>query len=505
MRVLTCLRQAGRKFIWIALIALIDPFGFSSATDSLSQDLALIVMAPFYRYSSDDMDNSAPITVVMIDEETLRRLGTGYPLDDEILTKLLRKIACAGPKTMFLDMLLGDPRPGGGSVSDEMIELLAAGAAASRASDPAEVTVPRGCESAMPPLYVADIPAADDAAGLADTSAVGLDETAIVAPRIRATARRLPVQWANEAYLYPTRLAFGSAREADGWATLPGASLPTPALQLFLDVERPRRDAPPPDVAAVPTEMVIGWSWKHGQLPAWYTQLHAVAPPQPAADGWKRLCGLVGTDNSPYDNAGWQRLVSALRIAASQLVLALVSPWRGWCGELAGTPPQKYIYTLIVPAWQILARASAVPTDAVKNALANRAVLIGQNVVGAADAVVSPVHGTVPGVVVHAQALDNLLNWHQRVWRPMPTIESWPSWISLGWVLGLSFLYVLNFLTAFLPVQFNLSVNATAWILSGVMLFIAFLLGYVFCLAPINWVGYLFAIFWEPVEKLLTE
>lgn len=500
------LRKAGRKFFWIAALALIDPFGWASATESLSQDLALIVMAPFYRLFDAPANASAPITVVLIDEETLARLGTGYPLDDDTLNGLLTKIACNEPKTMFLDMLLGGPRPGGAEVNAKLVELMAAGKAASVQGDRPTIAVPSDkCASPMPPFYVADVPPPEGTsldAAPAKSAPGGIE---VVASAIRVASRRLPVQWSKEHYLYPTSLAQSATIDADGWATLPTVGLPTPALQLYTDIQRASSPATPVDISDIPDEMVIGWGWKHRQLPDWFTSLQSPQqqPLPTTVSDW--MCGFARTDNSPYPEDWKLRLLYATGISISQFVLTLVSPLRSWCGEPAGSPPQKYIYTLVVPAWQILSRANALPPGAVEGAIKDRAVLIGQNVVGAADAVNSPVHGVVPGVVVHAQALDNLLNWHGRVWRPMPTVESWPSWISLGWVLGLTFLYILNFLEAFLPARFGLSVDKTAILLGALTVTLALCQAILFCLAPINWIGYLLSVFWEPVEERLTK
>lgn len=470
-------------------------------------------MAPFYRLFGGPENASAPITVVLIDEDTLAKLGTGYPLDDATLNTLLTKIACNAPKTMFLDMLLGGPRPGGEEVDDRLLGLMKAGKAASVQGNREEIPVPaKDCNLPMPPFYVADIPPPEKSALDAPPAKSLPGDVEIVASTIRDAARRLPVQWSNEHYIYPSWLEQSASIHAEGWATLPDLRLPTPALQLYADLQRTALppssvdEAKPPekaDLSGLPDKMVIGWGWKHRDLPVWYTDLHPLDPPAPPSTVRQWLCRFAETDNYPYPDDWKLRLLYATGISASQIVLSVVTLVRGWCGQPDGSPPQKYIYTLIVPAWQILAKSSALPKGAVEGAIKGRAVLIGQNVVGAADAVRSPVHGVVPGVVVHAQALDNLLTWHGRVWRPMPNIDFLPSWASFGWILGLSYLFILNFLTAFLPKQYRLSAIGTALCLVLLNFSIAMCWALVFCLAPINWVSYMLAISWDPLEKWL--
>ncbi|NNU14902.1 CHASE2 domain-containing protein [Parvularcula sp. ZS-1/3] len=53
----------------------------------------------------------------------------------------------------------------------------------------------------------------------------------------------------------------------------------------------------------------------------------------------------------------------------------------------------------------------------------DRYVLVGASISGIPDDIRSPVHGTLPGVYLHAMALDNLLVWQDRFVRPAPDLQ----------------------------------------------------------------------------------
>jgi hypothetical protein len=72
-------------------------------------------------------------------------------------------------------------------------------------------------------------------------------------------------------------------------------------------------------------------------------------------------------------------------------------------------------YTSTVPASALIGD----PNDPdIKNALENKFVFYGSNIVAAADLVAAPTHPEIPGVYVHAMALDNLITFEGNYRRP---------------------------------------------------------------------------------------
>ncbi len=96
------------KSLLVAFVVFLDPFGLDSTTSRASQEIVLRLMAPFYPTMPP-----APITVALIDEDTLDYAGMGFPLDDGTLGDLIGKVACGGAVAVFVDLLLGAVRPGG--------------------------------------------------------------------------------------------------------------------------------------------------------------------------------------------------------------------------------------------------------------------------------------------------------------------------------------------------------------------------------------------------------
>lgn len=54
--------------------------------------------------------------------------------------------------------------------------------------------------------------------------------------------------------------------------------------------------------------------------------------------------------------------------------------------------------------------------------LRGKMVLVGARIAGTGDVTQSPLHGKVPGVYLHAMALDNLINWGMNYYRSTPTL-----------------------------------------------------------------------------------
>ncbi|MDH0304050.1 MULTISPECIES: CHASE2 domain-containing protein [unclassified Pseudomonas] len=58
----------------------------------------------------------------------------------------------------------------------------------------------------------------------------------------------------------------------------------------------------------------------------------------------------------------------------------------------------------------------------IRQLLRGKLVLVGADIAGTGDTTLSPLHGQVPGVYLHAMALDNLINWGMGYYRAMPTL-----------------------------------------------------------------------------------
>ena len=127
----------------------------------------------------------------------------------------------------------------------------------------------------------------------------------------------------------------------------------------------------------------------------------------------------------------------------------------GWCQQARGgfsemaPPPLRALWSgdellkPICPYARALTmtdlRSSSEEEDSrLHDLLDGRYVMIGANLSGSNDMVTSPVHGEIPGVFMHAMALDNLLTYERRYKRALEwgLPPAWPLfWLGLVVVL----------------------------------------------------------------------
>ncbi|USD67204.1 CHASE2 domain-containing protein [Vibrio sp. SCSIO 43136] len=130
-------------------------------------------------------------------------------------------------------------------------------------------------------------------------------------------------------------------------------------------------------------------------------------------------------------------------------------------------------------------------------------VLVGGQIEGVHDYVVSPVHGALPGVFFHAMALDNLLVYQDSYTREDDNVDHVNFAI---WMIYISLLIAVR--TWVLEVPLFAWLNERLWVLSGV--FILLVLGIVFGwfhYAPSSWISIL-ALGWagiQLIEKIESE
>lgn len=464
----------------VMLFAFVDPLGLQAATAAITQDVFLLLVAPFYRLF-DCPKSSPPITVLLIDEETINRLGTGFPLSDAQLLRALKRVVCKGAATVFVDILFGDPRPGGASIADSFLELASAGARAKDKDLGKSGEGSKICDGPMAPLYFADIPPepAKDRSSLSESG----DEFASgpVAPSLREVALRVPVSWHENAYAYPTRLKNLQASEEKGWQRLAGGTIATPAFQQFLDLTSGSQTVSPSDLERMPENFVLTWGWWSAERPDWYVALTNDV----AEERTVPLCLIARPDLIPLPDNFIARVFVASAISIELAALRSVPKIREWCDIPEGTAYQPIISIPILPLWLFLQNGDQTYQNYLDQAVRGRAVLIGQNVAGAADIATSIVNGKIPGVVVHAQALDNLLNWRSHQWRAStsPRDASVFTWSYFPAVFAIFYLLLAETMTSLFEIRKIIQYI----ILTCTSLVVFVILTFGYNLAPINW------------------
>ncbi|HEY1630312.1 MAG TPA: CHASE2 domain-containing protein [Rhizomicrobium sp.] len=85
-----------------------NPFGFSDLTQRYTQDIADLLITGPYFYGAEGRDN---VSVVLIDESTLRETNQPWPWSFAQHAKVLDAIRAYKPKAVIVDFLFVDPRP----------------------------------------------------------------------------------------------------------------------------------------------------------------------------------------------------------------------------------------------------------------------------------------------------------------------------------------------------------------------------------------------------------
>lgn len=116
---LQSLTKVCKSYIWplfFFAIAIFDPFGLASSSDSYSESLVDQVTAPFYESRAED-----DITVVLIDDafisnlrrnisDTLHDPFAFWPLSYNIQSELFQRILSLRPNTLFIDLIYSQQR-----------------------------------------------------------------------------------------------------------------------------------------------------------------------------------------------------------------------------------------------------------------------------------------------------------------------------------------------------------------------------------------------------------
>ncbi len=386
-----------RVLIALGLLGLlaVNVLNAGSASSQRSEQAVLRIVSPFY-------DASRQVTVVLIDDEFLKRIGSGWPISYREQGLLLRRILAHEPAALFVDLLYRH-RHGRSTSDDDPLDLLR--------------PLPGATDQPVPVLFAAlsveqpGAPGSPRGFCLPEAPATGLYRDRLVdpgsiEPTLRgpfgiASAARVDgvksgprpgvalVSWSGCGNAYP--LLLGASRAGS-----------TPAMAMF-DATCRRR----PELAAC----AFG-----GKAPLEVAERFV----QPMIVRWGAFSAL---DQARFYEAGvCQRATDAdggapwatrwLR-ALQQLALGAVFNLRADDDPDVALPCPA---VAVIPAGAIL-DADAATIDGL---LRNRSVLLGARISGIPDWQLSGVHGLVPGVVLHAMALDNLFARGDGYLKPMP-------------------------------------------------------------------------------------
>lgn len=331
------------------VLDVVDPFGLSRAVQAYSENLFQKVSSSFYGSPAQDR-----IAVVLIDQHTLAQRGESWPPRYVYWDEVIRRIARHKPEAIFLDVLIEDRR-----AYDESLPHARQGLGRTLGE--------RGV-----PLYVA---------------ALDTERNSVFAdvPGVQPTL----VGWSGHGNDYPLRVAEGHYFEDGGKVASPATQCsnnqpPTAAFALYRQLcASGKADCPAPRAAGQIGDycepMVVQWG-------------RNVAPIVQARE-------LISATQCQAGEHSWLDKAAS---AFGSLFAALAS---GLDADALKRNRQPCPYTVTL-------REEDLGSEKARGVLEGRVVMIGLSLAGIHDMVESPVHGQIPGVYLHAMALDNLLTWH---------------------------------------------------------------------------------------------
>lgn len=192
-------------------------------------------------------------------------------------------------------------------------------------------------------------------------------------PVLAAATQPVLIQWDGYGDRYPLNVTGTDGR-----------TLPTPARALYEEYCR-RHSCEPRAISADAPPIAVQWGLRQ-----------AMQQPQ--------------LSSSQHCQARSSELMETLNVMLSALFWRFSSPTTLPCP-----------YTLTLNAAEL---ETTLPEERalLRSVLRDRLVLVGADVAGAADRILSPVHGQIPAVYQHAMALDNLITLQASYYRDPPTI-----------------------------------------------------------------------------------
>lgn len=337
-------------FVPLYLLDKLDPFGLSKQVHSYSERLVQKVTAPFYGSAAQDK-----IAVVLIDQSSLAARGEAWPPRYVYYEEVVRRIAKQKPAAIFLDVLVEDKR-----VYDDSL------AVARQALG--ETLIKTGV-----PLYLATLDTQNNS----------------VFNGVPGTQTTLS-GWRGYAEDYPLAISPGHFygqhdSQLEPEEKCDATQNRTAALQIY--------------------QQLCGQGLQQGCA----TQHEADAEEQfcdAMVVQWGHHVSRVVPERHLISESQCTAVEQSVSVRVGESLRAFfASLFSGYDESVLKQLRQPCPYTVTV-------REEDLSSEKARGVLTGRVVMIGLSLPGIHDIVDSPVHGQIPGVYLHAMALDNLLTWN---------------------------------------------------------------------------------------------
>ncbi len=436
-----CFLRSVPPALLVVVTAVVNPLNVVSATDKASQDIFFRYIAPLYGNARQQ-----PITVILLDDDFVEAIDASWPVPHRTMTNFLKTLYCYEPKGIFFDLLFTHEHSSERQ-TDQFIDHLdpdetlqqkivqqCAKSFVDREGykddpDGYQAQVDREIERLganllpLPPAYIGD---------LAPQSKYPVEGgSAVFAKLIEAGVPRLPTNWVGDDGAYPLvvtlneEAALGAAKPDNGqdiwqetWPAHVDGKVPSTALALYATLNDDQ------DLETLVKEeqkdLIIEWGFYPRHLPK-EAMTAAEHDDEAIRDDYLRLRRFPDGCHVRPDDLPWPLPQSLARLKESvwQFLLDTI----GVLNAHPGQPRQTCPYNQWIPGEAVLFASGSAQQETLRALFKDRIVMIGADIKGAPDLIQTPVHGQIPGVFLHAMALDNMVERGiDGYWRPMPNL-----------------------------------------------------------------------------------
>jgi len=337
-------------FVPLYLLDKFDPFGLSKQVHSYSERLVQKVTAPFYGSAAQDK-----IAVVLIDQVSLAARGEAWPPRYVYYEEVVRRIARQKPAAIFLDVLVEDKR-----AYDDSLPV-------------ARQALGETLNKTGVPLYLATLDTQNNS----------------VFNGVPGTQTTLS-GWRGYADDYPLAISPGHFYGEHDNLLKPEEKCDatqhrTAAFQLYQQL----CDQGLQQGCAAHNEADAEEQFCDALVVQWGRHVSKVVPER--------------------------QLISESQCAATEQSVStrIGESLSAFYASLFSGIDESGLKQLRQPCpYTVTVREEDLSSEKVRGVLTGRVVMIGLSLPGIHDIVDSPVHGQIPGVYLHAMALDNLLTWN---------------------------------------------------------------------------------------------
>jgi hypothetical protein len=400
-------RAAGAALLAFGFL-MMDPFGFGGATNSYSDEVFGRILAPFYddgapdQKVKDERRAQDRIVIILYDDAYLEKYNMSWPVDPGIHTALLRKVAKHKPEAIFFDLLFRFDRAKPDKPDSEKcnkcaevrthaLQIFADQIDRTQEiqEDGQHIKVLLAVTHKEPPTT---LPAGAE-----------YDRVMDMVPQLQnSSVEKVGVSWRNIGTDYP----FSDKKndpEGDTQADINNDRiLDTPAARMFQIYCTGYAEAENPPKACTnigQTDLKNHRKFKDNPLVIHWPS-RANNRLLDLREDYGTTCRLYGTSR----RGRWGEAIKQFFIALGSGIARKV--------EIDGLQHCTYHLTLAPDVFNDFALKNRLG-----KIIAGSHVLIGANITGAGDMVVSPTQGQLPGVNMHAIALDNLMIYGSNYYR----------------------------------------------------------------------------------------